>query len=750
MSAVVRNLIEEARAAEIREKERLKHSGRLYNSLINNDNDNNNNDVTNALIAALGKNKDKVINWKDNESGNSILHTLAYTNSSSQIKLMLDNGADIDSKNNNGETALHWSIKTNSLESAIILIEYNANINAKDLSNSTPLHYAAMGSPEMVSLLLRKGADDNCRDKDGKTPLDIASEGDDDEFIAIKVLLQRNKNDKHTNKKITLKPMNNNALLSLQYIANNDSEHHHHQHQQQQHQQQHQQHQQQQHQQQHQQQQHHHQQHRQQQQQHQQQQHQLKKSTKTDLERSSSEKFLKFNSPHKANGISQTISDQNDNKLQRAESEPMMITIPLSLLEEKKIDIKEFLPSPIISNKKKALHEPNVRYLSNSALDKIRTLRMMRKTKPKGPVFAIRCIERPLNEKYIDNNPPEDHFNFNTTLIVKDQAKIVAFAPALLGLPTVSNPNLDPSSTADFSKMNGKVSANIQYMFTEPSYIPYLPLTPTHGDIYICIEQCCDCHLHGYCLWHDEDRYNSCAEHYLLQLVRLIFKKAPPVRVHAYKVKPDRCRIGAFEITVAVWTDQNNCGQWIVNTLFSKLHSLTWPTDASVLRAMELFLNIYVKEYSPSLLKVENVDMLFEAGESINKWGSKLFERNDIVVNVSTPSLKKVNSKSSNTKGSSSKNIKVIEVIEAVDPFLPLERNVMHSQGPDRLLEWDKQNLPKYLVCDLIDRRSISHSINDFDTLRSPSLEGSIEKDEDEATEADVGSLFGTNSLTNL
>ena len=85
MSAVVRNLIEEARAAEIREKERLKQSGQLYNSLINNDVD-----ITNALILALGKNKDKVINWRDKESGNSILHTLAYSNSSSQIKIILD------------------------------------------------------------------------------------------------------------------------------------------------------------------------------------------------------------------------------------------------------------------------------------------------------------------------------------------------------------------------------------------------------------------------------------------------------------------------------------------------------------------------------------------------------------------------------------------------------------------------------------------------------------------------------------
>ena len=695
MSAVVRNIIEETRAAELREKQRVKENDVIMNKDV---------DVTNALLTALSKNKEKVINWRDAESGNSMLHTLAYSNSSSQIKILLENGFDIEAMNNFGETALHWAIKTNSLESVILLLDNNANINAKDLSNSTPLHYATMiGTPEMVSLLLRRGADHSCRDNDGKSAFDISLEGEGEEFLAIKVLLHRSKNDQN-NKKITLKPINNNALLSLQSIAYSADEK------------------------------------------------QQKLKPKPDIERSKSEKNIKLNSSQKTNDNMQTTNYIS--KLQRTESEPMMITIPLSILQEKNIDIKEFLP-PTTTKKKKPLHEPNVRYLSSSALDKIRTLRMMKKTKPPGPVFAIRGIFRPLNEKYIDNNPPEDHFNFNTTLVVKDRAKIVAFAPALLGLPTIQNPNLDPANTADFSKMEGKVSANIQYMFTDPSYIPYLPLSPTHGDIYISIEHCCDCEQHGYCLWHDEDRYNSCAEHYLVQLIKLIYKKAPPVRVHAYKVKPDRCRIGAFEITISAWVDQNNHGQWIVNTIFSKLHSLTWPTDSAVLRAMELFLNIFIKEYSPSLLKVENMQLLAEASESINRWGQKLFERGDLVANPRPVSLKKVNSKGSN-KGSNKNVLQVAEVVENVDPFLPLEKNSLHPLAPEKLLEWDKLNLPKYFVCDLIDRKSITATLstNELHRIRSQSLEGSIEKDDnDEETEVEGdGSLFGikSESLTNL
>lgn len=39
------------------------------------------------------------VNWKETESGNSILHILAYTDSIVQMKLLIDHGADINIRN---------------------------------------------------------------------------------------------------------------------------------------------------------------------------------------------------------------------------------------------------------------------------------------------------------------------------------------------------------------------------------------------------------------------------------------------------------------------------------------------------------------------------------------------------------------------------------------------------------------------------------------------------------------------------
>jgi hypothetical protein len=148
--------------------------------------------------------------------------------------------------------------------------------------------------------------------------------------------------------------------------------------------------------------------------------------------------------------------------------------------------------------------------------------------------------------------------------------------------------------------------------------------------------------------------------------------------------------------------------------------------------------------------------LLVEASESINRCGQKLFERNDLVVNQRPVSLKKVNSKGSN-KGSNKNVPQVVEAVEIVDPFLPLEKNNVHPLAPEKLLEWDKANLPNYFVCDLIDRKSITTetlATNESHRARSQSLEGSIEKDDNEEdTEVDGdGSLFGmkSESITNL
>lgn len=41
----------------------------------------------------------KCIEWKDDATGNSLLHLMAYSNMSKQTVLLLDHGADVNAKN---------------------------------------------------------------------------------------------------------------------------------------------------------------------------------------------------------------------------------------------------------------------------------------------------------------------------------------------------------------------------------------------------------------------------------------------------------------------------------------------------------------------------------------------------------------------------------------------------------------------------------------------------------------------------
>ena len=95
----------------------------------------------------------KVLNYKEEVFGNSILHFMAYDDLNDSAKLLLENGAEVNNRNINEETPLHWAARVGSLKTMEVLVMYHANVNAADITNGTALHSAAAaGMPDSCLL----------------------------------------------------------------------------------------------------------------------------------------------------------------------------------------------------------------------------------------------------------------------------------------------------------------------------------------------------------------------------------------------------------------------------------------------------------------------------------------------------------------------------------------------------------------------------------------------------------------------
>lgn len=110
-----------------------------------------------------------------------------------KIQELLDNGEDVNSRNESGETALHWSAYHSRTDVMQFLIEREADVNAKDKFGRTPLMVAVSIDSgeeiELINFLLMKGADPNLRDQWNNTALHIAAGVGSPEVI--KALLEK-------------------------------------------------------------------------------------------------------------------------------------------------------------------------------------------------------------------------------------------------------------------------------------------------------------------------------------------------------------------------------------------------------------------------------------------------------------------------------------------------------------------------------------------------------------------------------
>ncbi|WP_341815349.1 ankyrin repeat domain-containing protein [Wolbachia endosymbiont (group B) of Aricia artaxerxes] len=125
----------------------------------------------------------------NDKNGNTLLYSAAEIGDLNLVKLLLDNGANIETKNGEYQaTPLHGAVLNERLNVVKLLLNRGANVNAEDKDNWTPLHYAAdTNSLDIVKVLVDAHANLDARGDYGKAPLDIARDSSIAEYLEKKL-----------------------------------------------------------------------------------------------------------------------------------------------------------------------------------------------------------------------------------------------------------------------------------------------------------------------------------------------------------------------------------------------------------------------------------------------------------------------------------------------------------------------------------------------------------------------------------
>lgn len=131
------------------------------------------------------------LDFKDNEKRTSLSHEAEHGNVG-LVKVLLDCGADPNSKSEEDWTPLTYAAEKGRSEVAKLLLESRADQEIQCADGRTPLSYASEGGhEEMVQLLLTRGAHPDTPDRYGRTPLSYAAESGHGAIVASLISLEK-------------------------------------------------------------------------------------------------------------------------------------------------------------------------------------------------------------------------------------------------------------------------------------------------------------------------------------------------------------------------------------------------------------------------------------------------------------------------------------------------------------------------------------------------------------------------------
>lgn len=112
----------------------------------------------------------------DMESRWTPLHISVEYAHNDVAKMLIDNGADVNHRNQVGETPLHISCKKGDFECVKVLVKGGADMNAINSVGDTSLHHCAeLNLGEIASFLIEYGANPKLTNLKGLTPVTIAT-----------------------------------------------------------------------------------------------------------------------------------------------------------------------------------------------------------------------------------------------------------------------------------------------------------------------------------------------------------------------------------------------------------------------------------------------------------------------------------------------------------------------------------------------------------------------------------------------